>query len=105
MSLATALDERFLSDEDGRSDLIDICNHGIDAGFGGFIYSTELCEFFNEHESDIEDVLDDMGITLNDIVRDPQSWTFQEVKERSVWIVVENYCHSMFDEVEAGQDD
>ena len=100
MSLAKALDERFLSDEDGRSDLVDIVNHGIASGFSGFIYSTELAEFFDEHESDIEDMLDDMDITLNDIVQDPQSWTFQEVKERSVWIVVENYCHCMFDELD-----
>ena len=98
-TLEQTLDERFTG-EDGRSDLIDIVNHGIAGGFSPFLYSTELCEFFDEHESDIEDLLNDMDISLNDIVQDPESWTFQEVKERSVWIAVEEYCHRKHDELE-----
>ena len=98
--LELALNKRFLNDEDGDylCDMKDIATHGIAGGFSGFIYSTELCEFFDEHESDIEDLLHDMDISLNDIVADPESWTYQEVKERSVWIAVEEYCSRKVDE-------
>ena len=95
-NLETALNTRF----DDPSEVCDVANHGITGGFSGFIYSTELAEFFDEHESDIEDLLHDMDITLNDIVQDPESWTYQEVKERSVWIAVEEYCCRKADELE-----
>ena len=96
MSLVQALEERFTDSDEIR----DIVNHGIDGGFDGFIYSTELAEFFEEHEDEIEDVLNDLGMTLDDIVPDPTSWTFQELKERSVWIVVESWCHNQVDEMD-----
>ena len=96
MSLVQALEERFTDPDEIR----DIVNHGIDSGFDGFLYSTELAEFFEEHEDDIEDYLNDMGMTLNDIIPDPTCWTYQELKERSVWIAVESWCHCKVDELE-----
>ena len=96
MSLVQALEERFTDMDEVR----DIANHGIMGGFNGFIYSSELCEFFDEYQDDIEDYLDDMGYAPNDIVGDTTCWTFQELKERSVWIVVESWCHAMVDEMD-----
>ena len=93
-TLHETLENRFTDPDEIR----DISQYGIDGGFSGFIYSSELYEFFEQFESDIEDVLDDLGFTLNDIVQDKDSWTFQEVRERAVWIVVESWCHAMADE-------
>jgi len=89
--LNQALDARFNGTE-GLQELEDITKHGMAGGVGGFIYSTELAEFFDEHENAIEETLTDMDIRLEDLVKDQTSWTFQEVKERSVWIVVEEYA-------------
>ena len=86
--LKAALDARFTD----FSELEDITNYGMASGFSGFIYSTEVAEFFDEHESDIEDVLDELDIQLNQLVKDTTAWTFQEVKEAAVWIVVEDYA-------------
>lgn len=90
--------------EDGISEIRDISNHGITGGFGGFIYSTELAEFFDEFESEIEDRIGDMGLTPNDIVEDIDYWTIQELKEKSVWIVVESWCHHVIDLVDDTED-
>ena len=89
--LNQALDARFNGTE-GLQELEDITKHGMAGGVSGFIYSTELAEFFDEHENAIEETLAVMDIRLEDLVRDQTSWTFQEVKERSVWIVVEEYA-------------
>ncbi len=86
--LHDALDRRF----DDMAEIMDVAKYGCAAGVGGFIYSTELCEFFNEHESEIEEVLDQMDVKLHDLVSDPEYYSFQELKEKAVWFVVENYC-------------
>ena len=87
-ALNDALDRRF----DDMAEIMDVAKYGCAAGVSGFIYSTELCEFFNEHEADIEDVLDLMDVKLHDLVSDPEYYSFQELKEKAVWFVVENYC-------------
>ena len=97
--LYNALCDRF----DDMDEIKDVAEYGCAAGVSGFIYSTELCEFFDKHEEEIEERLQDMGLALNDIVRDPGCWTFQELKEQSVWIAVEDYCNWRVDE--ADQDD
>ena len=56
--------------EDGLSEVRDISNHGIDAGFSGFLYYHETTSFFNEFEFEIEERLDDMGYTMSDLVDD-----------------------------------
>ena len=86
--LNEALAQRF-TDAD---EIKDVAQYGCSGGVSGFIYSSELFDFFNEHEDDIEDVLNDLGLTLTDLVTDPDSWTFQEVREKAVWTVVEAYC-------------
>ena len=92
-NLYRALDARFTDMDEVR----DIVNHGMSCGFSGFLYSTELCEFYNEHSTDIEDLIYNLGLTPNDIVSDPEAWSMQELKEKSVWIAVESYCAERLD--------
>jgi hypothetical protein len=47
---------------------------------------------------EIEDVMDDYGITYQELVPDAQ--TMQQYKEKAVWFVVENYCQSLAIEAE-----
>ncbi len=91
--LERALRERF-SGEKGKDELTTISEHGCSGGVGGFIYSQEINEFFNEHESEIEDVLSEMMISLHYLVKDPEDdgWTFAELKQNAVWTIVEEYA-------------
>ena len=58
--LTDALDERF----DDLDEMKDVVNHGMDAGFGGFIYYGETREFFFKYEDEILEVIeDDEGFT------------------------------------------
>jgi hypothetical protein len=91
--LQTALAERFTDPDEIR----DVARHGCSGGVSGFIYSSELFDFFNQHEQDIEDLLDGLGLQLNDLVKDPECWSFQELRESAVWVVVEVYCQSVVD--------
>ena len=77
---------------EGMDDLITVAQYGCSAGVSGFIYSTELAIFFDEHEEDIEEVLQELQIPLTSLVKDLKRWTFQEMKETAVWIVVEEYA-------------
>lgn len=36
-----------------RESLIDVCNHGADAGFAGFTYYTDTVAFYKAHKADI----------------------------------------------------
>jgi hypothetical protein len=92
-NLERALSERFTD----SSEIRDVAKHGCSGGVSGFIYSSELFEFFNEHESDIEDVLDEVGIKYQDLVSDPEDWTFQELREKAVWYIVGYYCQLLVD--------
>ena len=96
-ALSNALDRRFTD----MAEIMDVARYGCAAGVSDFIYSTELCEFFNEHEDDIENVLDLMDVKLHDLVSDPEYYSFQELKEKAVWFVVEEYCQSRALEHEA----
>ena len=92
-TLQQALDARFTDMDEIR----DISNHGMAGGFSGFIYSSELAEFYDTYEDEIEDVIYNLELTPNEIVSDPEAWSMQELKEKSVWIAVECYCHSRMD--------
>ncbi len=85
---------------DDPDEIRDISNHGISGGFSGFIYSTELAEFFDRFEDEIADELEALDVTLSQLVEDESRWTFQEIKEKSVWIVVEMYAHRRVDEMD-----
>ena len=87
-ALIDALNERF-TDAD---EIKDVATHGCSGGVGGFIYSSELYDFFHKHEKDIEDWLEEYGTDYNQLVLDCQ--TLQQLREAAVWFVVETYCQA-----------
>ena len=88
-----ALAERF----DDLDECKDVAEYGCAAGFSDFIYSTELAEFFDKYEDEIENELDAYGFTYTDLVDTDEFWTMQELKEKAVWCIVEMYCHQRVD--------
>ena len=99
-TLQETLAQRFQPEtEDGLSEVRDISNHGIDSGFSGFLYYHEINEFFNEFESEIEDELEDMGFTLS-MMCENNPMSFQELRTKAVWIVVESWCHHVVDTID-----
>ena len=97
-NLKIALDRRFEGSE-GLDELRDITNYGgMSGGVGGFIYYTELNEFFTEHEAAIEETLQDMGVTLKMLIQNAPNGTFQTIRQNAVWLVVEEYAHLRVDE-------
>ena len=81
-----------------HSEIRDVARHGCIGGVSGFIYSSELFEFFNEHESDIEDILNELDMMYTDLLpnlSEDDSYSFQQLREAAVWFVVEYYCQSI----------
>mgnify|MGYP000184896565 CR=1 FL=1 len=88
-----ALAERF----DDMDEIKDVAEYGCAAGVSGFIYSTELAEFFDKYEDEIEDQLDSLCIKYDELIDANEFYTMQELKEKAVWVVVELYCHQRVD--------
>ena len=90
-NLKLALDRRFEGSE-GLEELEDITKYGMSGGVGGFIYYTELTDFFNEHESAIQETLQDMDLTMEMLIKNSPDGTFRTIRQNSVWLVVEEYA-------------
>ena len=90
-NLKLALDRRFEGSE-GLEELEDITKYGMSGGVGGFIYYTELTDFFNEHESAIQETLQDMNLTMEMLIKNSPDGTFRTIRQNSVWLVVEEYA-------------
>ena len=88
-----ALAERF----DDMDEIKDVAEYGCQAGVSDFIYSSELAEFFDKYEDEIETELDAHGLTYTDLVDTSDFWTLQECKEKAVWYTVEMYCMERVD--------
>ena len=85
--------EQFLADRFTDMDEVrDVANYGCIAGVNGFIYSSELAEVYDTFSDDIEQTIEDLEIPFSSMVNDENCWTMQEVKEKAVWIAVEEYC-------------
>jgi hypothetical protein len=69
----------------------DVAIHGCSGGVSGFIYYTEIRDFFNEYEDDIENMIADLGYDIKDLV-DTETDSVMDLINKMVWIVVENYC-------------
>ena len=80
----TILGEEFELDE-----LKDIARYGADTGVHGFTYSSDLADKFDAHEYEIEDLLDDMGYTMHDVMIDRKFDTVQQYKEWACWAYLE----------------
>lgn len=96
-SLIETLEARF-TDWD---EIKDVARYGCIGGVSGFIYSSELHEFYEEHEEEIEHTLEILDIKLHDLVDTSEFYSMQELKEKAVWVVVEDFCTNRLMEAEA----
>ena len=100
-TLQETLEARF-EGEDGKSEMIDIYNHGITGGFHGFIYTYEIEKFFDEFENEIEDYFyDTLGSSwLNDCVTGGNIQDISELKTYLVYSFVELWVSAKVEEEE-----
>jgi len=65
------MDPDDLTEED-HGTLQDICNHGIDGGFTGFIYYADTCEFYDDNKQDIialcREFADEFGQGISELI-------------------------------------
>ena len=86
--LFDALDQRFNDFDECK----DVMNHGLTGGFSGFIYTSEINKFFDEHKNEIEDYLH-MILGDNYIKEVCKNFsTVDNIITQLVWYVVECYC-------------
>ena len=100
----TILDVEFDTDE-----LKDIVMHGMSSGVGGFIYTRDCVDKFNEHDDEIEEYLsdwyhDNMGEN-NYIGAIASNGTFSvgsvdELMTKMVWSYVELKAHEILTQVD-----
>lgn len=96
-TLHTDLASRF-TDAD---EIKDIAYHGSICGVSGFIYYHECVLFFDTHEEEIYDYLNDCGISLKNFIHDQA--TITTLKNDMVWAVIDLWCQSqqLVNEMEA----
>ena len=96
--LTNALDERFTELDEIKT----VANHGCSGGVSGFIYYKETRKFFFEHEDEIEEIMDEIYFGDNYLrqITDDDPCTVNQLINKIVWIIVENYCQSKLEEAE-----
>jgi hypothetical protein len=96
--LTDALDERFTDLDEVK----DVAKHGCQAGVSGFIYYKETRKFFNEHEDEIEEMMDWIYCGDNYLkeITDDDRCTVNQLINKIVWIIVENYCQDKLNQAE-----
>ncbi len=88
--LKTALEARFTDD----SEIRDVASYGCISGVSGFIYYSETCSFFDEHQEDIEQwLLDDHEFSLSEICKEIESVDL--LKNKMVWLAIDLYCQEI----------
>ncbi len=101
--LTDALDERFTDLDEVK----DVANYGCAAGVGGFIYYYETRKFFNEHEDEIEEQMDEIyfgGNYIKYLTEDndfADNCTINQLINKIVWVIVEHYCQDKLGTIEA----
>ena len=95
LTLAPTLQEALAQRFNDLSEMMTIAQHGCSGGVSGFIYSTELHDFFDTYNDEIWNTLEELDVHMSDLVGDIDRWTSQEVAEKACWIIVENYCSYM----------
>ena len=95
LTLAPTLQEALAQRFTDPGEIKDVARYGCAAGVSGFIYSTELHDFFDTYTDEIWDTLEELGVQLSDLVDNVDRWTSQQIAEKACWIVVENYCADM----------
>lgn len=86
--LHDALTTRFTDPDEIK----DVANHGCIGGVSDFIYTAETVRFFDEHEDEIYDYLNDCEYSMADFV--DRGSTVSSLKNEMVWCVVELWCQA-----------
>ena len=96
--LTDALNERFTDLDEVK----DVAKHGCQAGVSGFIYYSETRAFFFEHEDEIEKWMDELYFGDNYLkeITDDDRCTVNQLINKIVWIIVENYCQNKLNQAE-----
>ena len=77
---------------DDADEIRDVANHGCQGGVSGFIYYSENEKFFDEHEDEIYNYLNDCEFSMKDLVHTGS--TIRALKNDMVWCVVELWCQA-----------
>ena len=101
MKFYPTLDETLARRFEEIDECHDITNHGADTGVSGFTYTYEINEFHNEFENEIEDRYYDIygDDWMTQVTQNVTS--FNELRARLVWGVVEEFCSRKIDLIEA----
>ncbi len=86
--LIQALNARF----DDLAEVKDISKYGCSGGISGFIYYHEIRSFYFDHEDDIENKLDELGLSFADVPPNYATYLSGQLTW-IVWVIVEEYCH------------
>ena len=96
-TLQETLEARFTD----RDEMADVANYGAMSGFGGFIYTREINEFFNEFENEIEnyyyEIFGDQWIKESGAA---DCDGFDAMRAHLVWGLIELYCSDALDNEE-----
>ena len=95
--LTDALDSHF----EDNDDVMNVAEHGCSGGVNGFIYNNEIRTFFFKYEDEIEQILDDEGLSYDDLINNNKENVYlQEYIQGAVWYVVERYCQEQANIIE-----
>ena len=80
------------------AELKEISEYGADQGVPGFTYYSETCEFFDEHEDEIEEYFDDhFGESIIKTAVDRGHEDIRAIKNFCAWAYLESIAHEFND--------
>lgn len=121
LAIVDQLGLSFTEVDELMSTLNDIQSHGIDGGFGGFIYYSDTVEFAEQNMSDILDIARDMADSLGvdgpysliagfnclgdgytadsvaDAINKPEHEDRTQVLNAMAWFAAEKFAHYMIE--------
>lgn len=68
MKKLTTIQKAVIAQLGGRDSLVDIMNHGADAGYPGFTYYADTCTFYYDNRAEINAMVKELA---NDLGEDP----------------------------------
>ena len=106
-TITTAVALTILGVEFEIDELVDICNHGMQSGVGGFIYTYELNELFEDNEEEILNYLDEEASNIYGdktgfemVAENKQVVNLDSFRTFAVWMYVESKAYNYLVEVE-----
>ena len=89
MTTTTQQTYTILGEEFDFDELKGIARNGANTGVHGFTYSSDLSDMFNKYEDKIENLLNDVGYTMHDVMIDRKFDAIQQYKEWACWAYLE----------------